>query len=58
MKTHIHVYRVTLKAEVDSDEFESVEDAEKQALKLAESGELNFGESDCKFMALGFDVSK
>jgi len=58
MKTHVHVYKVTLKAEIDSDEFDSVEEAEAVALKLAEFGKLNFGESDCKFMALGFDVSK
>lgn len=58
MKIHIHVYKVILKAEFDSDEFDSVEEAEAVALKLAEFGKLNFGESDCRFMALGFDVSK
>jgi len=58
MKTHVHVYKVISKAEVDSDEFDSVEEAEAVALKLAELGELNFEVSDCRFMLLGFDVSK
>ena len=58
MKTHIHVYKVTLKAEIEFDGFANMEDAEKEALKRAESGELNFEEPDCKFVALGFDISK
>lgn len=60
MKIHVHVYKVILKAEIDfdKDEFDSVEVAESTALKLVESGELSLGESDCRFIALGFDVSK
>lgn len=63
MKIHVHVYKVTLKAEIDFDEDEfgsmsSMEDAESTALKLAESGALKFGESDCRFIALGFKVPK
>lgn len=58
MKTHVHVYKVISKAEIDSDKFDSIKDAEKNALNLAKSNELNFEESDCRFIALGFDVSK
>jgi len=58
MKTHVHVYKVISKAEIDSDKFDSIKDAEKNALNLAKSNELNFEGSDCRFIVLGFDVSK
>ena len=58
MKTHVHVYKVISKAEIDSNKFDSIKDAEKNALKLAKTGEANFKDSDCRFIVLGFDVSK
>ena len=58
MKIHVHVYKVVTKAEIDSEKFGSIEDAEKNALNLAKSNELNFVESDCRFIALGFEISK
>lgn len=54
IKTHVHVYKVVSKAEVDSEEFETIEDAEKEALALARKELLDFGQSDCQFLSVGF----
>ncbi len=55
MKYHVHVYMIVKKAEIDLDS-ESEEAAMKEALTLTKKGELEFGESDCKFLALPFKV--
>jgi hypothetical protein len=58
MKYHNHVYLVVGKAEVDievNDESEAMEiQARHRALELAKSGQLEFGESDCKHIVFSF----
>lgn len=55
-KDRIHVYRVVEKAEVDFNHRNnvSVEQHQAEALQMAANGELDFKESDCKLVAIGF----
>lgn len=53
IKRHVHVYRVTEKAELDIKA--NRKRAEAKALKIASAGKLEFGESDCQYLALSFN---
>lgn len=55
---HVHVYKVVGKAEVDFDHSKSIslEQREREALDMAKDGKLQFEESDCNFIALGFHI--
>lgn len=56
MKTHVHIYHVMSKAEVDIDA-ESDVIAATMAIGRAESGKANFRKSDCNFIAVVPEVS-
>jgi len=52
IERHVHVYRVTGKAELDIKA--NRKRAEAKALKMASADKLEFGESDCQYLALSF----
>lgn len=56
-KIHIHIYKITAKAEVDFEPKDGVtlEQREGEALEMANDGKLQFKESDCELIALGFE---
>jgi len=55
-KVHVHVYKVTAKAEVEFDHANeaSLEQRRAKALEMAKAGKIPFQKSDCEFIALGF----
>jgi len=56
-KIHIHIYKIATKAEVDfePEDGATLEQREAEALEMANEGKLQFEESDCKLIALGFE---
>lgn len=56
-KIHIHIYKTAAKAEVDFEPKDgaTLEQREAEALEMANDGKLQFEESDCKLIALGFE---
>jgi len=55
VRVHVHIYKVIGKAEKDLDA-ENTDEASKVALRSAKAGELAFGESDCEYIAIPYEV--
>ena len=51
---HVHIYQIVRKAEIDIPTTD-IKGAIKVALEQAKRGQLIFSQSDCKFLAEGFD---
>ena len=55
MKVHLHIYKVVAKTECDF-EADTVTAAQVEALDQAKRGQLDFGDSDCGYIASVFSA--